>query len=418
MNKISKLIKQTGVSLVGIGIGIGSGEFILWPYIASLVGFNLIWGAVMGIIFQIILNIEIQRYSYVTKTTILDGAFKVSKLFGIWFILSTILGFGWPGFATSSATIISYIFNEYSLNLVYLSIFLLFISWSVLVFSKNVFLRIEKIFKIIIPISFIIITIIFINYFDIHVVSELISKISYDFNNIKISLSSIGLPIFLSGVVYAGSGGNLLLLQSFYINEKEDIFKNFKQSRKFQIFENIFIFGGLGLFTILMLSYLGFILTRDSIPGSNNLNFLFFQSEKISVDMGYIFSKLYLISGAFALFFVQLGVIDLLGKITSRIFTLIKKNELKSRGSYIVSVTFIVIFGMLLLLSGYDQPVWLIIVGSVFNSLAMSVLTGVTLFLNLKLSKDKRPSLLINISMVLITLFYLLFFLITIKDII
>ena len=40
-----KYWKYVGPGVVAGGVGLASGEFILWPYIASQVGLVLLWGA-------------------------------------------------------------------------------------------------------------------------------------------------------------------------------------------------------------------------------------------------------------------------------------------------------------------------------------------------------------------------------------
>ncbi len=37
-----------GPGVVGAGVGLASGEFILWPYVASQVGLVFLWGALVG----------------------------------------------------------------------------------------------------------------------------------------------------------------------------------------------------------------------------------------------------------------------------------------------------------------------------------------------------------------------------------
>jgi hypothetical protein len=55
------LWRIVGPGVVAAGVGISSGEFILWPYIASQVGLVLLWGALLGVVIQWFLNMEIER---------------------------------------------------------------------------------------------------------------------------------------------------------------------------------------------------------------------------------------------------------------------------------------------------------------------------------------------------------------------
>ena len=46
----ARLWPLIGPGVVAAGVGLASGEFVLWPYIASQVGLTLLWGAAIGII--------------------------------------------------------------------------------------------------------------------------------------------------------------------------------------------------------------------------------------------------------------------------------------------------------------------------------------------------------------------------------
>ena len=48
-----------GPGVVAAGVGLASGEFILWPYIASQVGLVFLWAAAIGIVTQWFINMEI-----------------------------------------------------------------------------------------------------------------------------------------------------------------------------------------------------------------------------------------------------------------------------------------------------------------------------------------------------------------------
>src|SRR5687767_12458376 len=62
-----------GPGIVAAGVGLASGEFILWPYVASQVGLVFLWGAVVGVFMQFFINMEIERYALATGETVLEG---------------------------------------------------------------------------------------------------------------------------------------------------------------------------------------------------------------------------------------------------------------------------------------------------------------------------------------------------------
>ena len=55
-----------GPGIIAAGVGLASGEFILFPYIASQVGLVFVWAAMVGLATQFVLNMEIERYTLAT----------------------------------------------------------------------------------------------------------------------------------------------------------------------------------------------------------------------------------------------------------------------------------------------------------------------------------------------------------------
>ena len=99
------LWRIVGPGIVAAGVGISSGEFILWPFIASQVGLVFLWAAVLGILTQLYLNMEIERYTLATGETALTGFNRSWKHWGLVFAVLVYVGNLWPGWALSSATL-------------------------------------------------------------------------------------------------------------------------------------------------------------------------------------------------------------------------------------------------------------------------------------------------------------------------
>ena len=107
-----KLSKLLGPSFILVGLGLGSGELILWPFLASKFGLGIMWGALLGITFQFFINMEVERYALVTGESVFVGlARKLKGISPVWFILSTLIPWMWPGIIASSATLIANIFG-------------------------------------------------------------------------------------------------------------------------------------------------------------------------------------------------------------------------------------------------------------------------------------------------------------------
>ncbi len=65
------LHRLIGPSVVLVGVGVASGEYILFPYIASKAGLVFLWAAVVGVAIQFFINMEIERYTLATGETAL-----------------------------------------------------------------------------------------------------------------------------------------------------------------------------------------------------------------------------------------------------------------------------------------------------------------------------------------------------------
>ena len=101
--------RLVGPGIVAGGVGLSSGEFVLWPYIASQVGLVLLWGALVGVVTQFFLNMEVERYTLATGETVLTGFNRFWRHWGLLFAVMGYFANLWPGWAISSATLTSYL---------------------------------------------------------------------------------------------------------------------------------------------------------------------------------------------------------------------------------------------------------------------------------------------------------------------
>ena len=91
------LRRLIGPSIILIGVGIASGEYILYPFIASQAGLVFLWAAVVGILVQFFINMEIERYTLATGETALGGFMRLWKPWGGILGAGAILATMWPG---------------------------------------------------------------------------------------------------------------------------------------------------------------------------------------------------------------------------------------------------------------------------------------------------------------------------------
>jgi hypothetical protein len=451
-NPIS-LRKLIGPSFVILALGLGSGEVILWPYLASNYGLGILWGAFLGITFQYIINMEIERYTLVTGESVFVGFYKLFKPILFWFIISTFIGFGLPGIVAASAQIISHVLGFESFKL--LAIFFLILIGMILSVGKTVYKMMESITKtiIIFGVPFILLLVILLSN-----PSDFVSAIKgfVGFGDGFIFLpKDIHIATFLAAFAYSGAGGNLNLTQSLYIKEKgygmgfysQKLFSLFSKNRDEEVkidgfdckeseeniskfkkwwrmisLEHIFIFWLVGLLSIILLMVLSFTTTYGIPSNKDGISFVFYESQIIGSILSPFFGSLFLLVLGVMLFQTQLGIMDSTSRIMSENFAIwkvFKKGQKTIKLSLVYSffVWAQIVFGIILFLFNIYEPKSLIITGAVINAFAMFVHTIFIFWLNTtKLPKSFKPSFIRKLLIIFIFSFFGIFSFIVLFD--
>ena len=211
--------KILGPSFILLGLGLGSGEIILWPYLTANYGLGLIWGAVVGITMQFFINMEVARYTLITGESVFVGwARTLGYLSPMWFIFSTLIPWMWPGIVASAARIMGAGLGMTETTL--LAVVMILMSGIVLTLGKVLYQTQETLQKwlIIIGVPFVL----GLSWF-------LASKSDWGqlFSGIigkgeGFWFLPVGVPMatFLAAMAYSGAGGNLNLGTSQNVKEK------------------------------------------------------------------------------------------------------------------------------------------------------------------------------------------------------
>ena len=94
--------KLAGPGAVMVGLSIGAGEIIVWPRIVAEYGSSMIWAAVVGVLLQMVLNIEVGRWTVATGETVYTGFARVWRGFGVVLILCNVFMWIAPGWGRAS----------------------------------------------------------------------------------------------------------------------------------------------------------------------------------------------------------------------------------------------------------------------------------------------------------------------------
>ncbi len=429
-----------GPSFIILGLGLGSGEFILWPYLTSNFGMGIIWGALLGITFQFFMNMEIERYALVRGESVFMGLARKVRLITFWFLLSTFIPWIWPGIVASSGTLIGHVFGIENVSLI--SVMLLICIGLILSLGPVLYKTVETLEKglILLGVPTIFILSIFLAKMNHWVdISKGIVGIG---NGYTFLPEGISIASFLAAFAYAGAGGNLNLAQSFYIREKgygmgkyagkitslltgkienvsltgttfdmsKENLQAFKQWWKNINIEHFLIFWLTGSITIILLSLLAYSTVYGLEGNKQGITFLITESKIIGHMLFPVAGTFFLLVGALTLFGTQLTVFDATSRIMAEntviaLYPQLKENHL--RRSYYCILWLQIIAGIIIFMNGFTQPLELLTLAAVMNAFAMFVHVGLTLWLNMtSLEKELRPSIFRITAMGLGFLFY------------
>ena len=428
-----------GPSFILLGLGLGSGEIILWPYLSSNYGLGIIWGIVVGVTMQFFINMEVERYALIYGESIFVGFARWLRWLPIWFAASTFLGFGWPGIGLAGATLLFHATDAVSVKIVGVLVFVAI--GAILSFGKILYKTVETLQKTLVLFGtpfILILTFYFASRADW---SAFFSGLMGFGTNYHFLPAGISVASFLAALTYSGAGGNLNLAQSFYVRDKgygmgaysqkignlltaaadsthirltgstfpltsANLTKFFAWWKAVNL-EHFFIFWLLGLVTMLMLSLLAYS-TTHTLPGnSEGINFVLNEASALA-PLG----TLFLLVTGLMLSATQLTVLD----STSRIIT---ENVLLTSGNHTARVSKLyytvlwlhIAFGILVMLSGFTQPRELITLGAIINAFSMFVYTGLIFYLNnFRLPHPLRPSLWRNLALTATFMFLSFFF--------
>ena len=431
--------KLLGPSFILLGLGLGSGELVLWPYLTSNFGMGIIWAAVLGVAMQFFMNMEIERYTLARGESIFVGFARLWRVFPFWFILSTLIPWIWPGIIAASAVLFSEIFRIPS-NL--LAICLLVFIGLILTLGPVLY-KTQEFFQksiLIFGTPFILLLVFLLAKLpDWQVLASGVFNFGY---------IPAGIPIasFLAAIAYAGAGGNLNLAQSFYIKEKgygmgkyagritslltgrsENVdivgtafrpegeeLSRFKKWWRLINLEHGIIFWFIGTLTIVLLAFLAYM-TAFGRGGANDISFIISEAATLGQRTFPLIGRVFLVVAGLMLFSTQLGVMDTTSRILTENLTLTSERFFPAssiRRNFYIFLWLQIVLGIVVILSGFNQPLVLLTLAAVLNAAAMFVHIGATLILNLSsLEKPIRPGI-FRISMMAVAFAFFGYFLI------
>ena len=438
------LRRYLGASVILTATALGSGELVLWPYITTQVGPGLIWLAVVGITLQYFLNMEVERYTLVTGETAVTGFSRLWLPWGVLFVAGAILPNLWPGWASSGATVFTFIFDlSDSAVPIVATIFLLSIGLAITV-SPVIYQMLEKVEGLMVALILVFVVAAIVLATKGSAWAAVVTEAPRGAAELPAVVTQLGAASLFGAIVFAGAGGANNLVQSNYIRDKgmgmgqripnivspitgqevaapsigymvprtEENERRWKQWWRIANQEQLVTFWFIGALLLVALSVLVYS-TVGVDPGlESELSFLQAEGQALGDLIAPWFMTAFYVAGFLMLFSTNIGVVDYVSRLAgdSLKVTFLKENAFWSESKiYITVVWIMIVVGSAIIWTGI-KPVVLLVISSAGGGFVMAFYSVLVIMINRRFLPEftrlkgwRLP------VMVLVALFYVAF---------
>jgi hypothetical protein len=393
------LRRMIGPSLILAGLALGSGEYILWPYITYKSQFVFLWACLLGVGTQYFMNMEISRWTLATGETAITGFVRLNRSLAGVFLIFNILPWIIPAWSKGAAEIVSWLIwppGEEGLTGPYvtpLAIGGLFFCGVILTLGPVIYETIERIQMVLVTLIMIIVVGLAV-WLAVGRPDAVVTQIT--------SVVTLGAPQFippidkeitpallLGALAFAGAGGTLNLGQSNYIKDKgygmgryigritspitgreepiSEVGYHFpltdENLARWRIwwrragtehFVNFFLTCVICLVLLTLISYIVFYdeqgnLRSGSEKYSENISFVWAEANHLARMVGPAAKLLFLVMGVAILFTTEFGVLDAASRISCDVLkvTWLRESRFWSESR----LYYVFLWGMILLAS-------------------------------------------------------------------
>ena len=451
------LVKMMGPGIVMAGLAIGSGELIMWPWITSIVGAQLLWAAAIGIFLQLWINIEIGRWSIVTGESPFTGMVRVIKTIVYVWVFMIVVGKFLPGWARETGIALrDLIFGPGHSSPPWAWTALVFAAVAAILFGpKVIYKAVERsiMFLIVVIVVGLIYVVWEIGSMDLFMAMwDGVTNI-FDFPDFPVPVfaddgsirDELSFSRFFGAVVFAGAGGLGNLYYAYYLREKgigmgarmptlmsaahkhetkemdtgylypetEENQKRFRDWFRYVVTDQVLFFWLLGSFTMFLFIFgaLAVLHPIGLVPDRGSL--VWDLASILEESMGTSGRYLFLVVGMAALFSTQLGGVDGGSRIFSDLlhtnFKFGKWFKLEQWYLILVSTTMIIGTFSVWFFEQYDiAGLDFLFISALIGGFAMAVYVPLLLYMNLTyLPKSARPGWINIFFMVIASAMYI-----------
>ena len=451
------LVKMMGPGIVMAGLAIGSGELIMWPWITSIVGAQLLWAAAIGIFLQLWINIEIGRWSIVTGESPFTGMVRVIKTIVYVWVFMIVVGKFLPGWARETGIALrDLIFGPGHSSPPWVWTAIVFAAVAAILFGpKVIYEAVERsiMFLIVVIVVGLIYVVWEIGSMDLFMAMwDGVTNI-FDFPDFPVPVfaddgsirDELSFSRFFGAVVFAGAGGLGNLYYAYYLREKgigmgarmptlmsaahkhetkemdtgflypetEENQKRFRDWFRYVVTDQVLFFWLLGSFTMFLFIFgaLAVLHPIGLVPDRGSL--VWDLASILEESMGTSGRYLFLVVGMAALFSTQLGGVDGGSRIFSDLlhtnFKFGKWFKLEQWYLILVSTTMIIGTFSVWFFEQYDiAGLDFLFISALIGGFAMALYVPLLLYMNLThLPKSARPGWINIFFMVIASAMYI-----------
>jgi hypothetical protein len=404
------LRKVLGPSVILVGVGIATGEYILWPYISSQVGLVFMWAVPLGVLMQYFINMEVERYTLATGETAVAGFIRMWKPLGIVMCACALIPNIWPAWAVSSSTVLTFLVGGGNANTIALCALLaigLTLTISPVVYKTLESIEFVKIGAVLVFLA----------------VAVLVAIGASDWGDTGDAVTHFGqfpgeleIALILGAFAFAGAGGTNNLVQSNWIRDKgfgmgryaprivspvtgeeeaapatgvtfRPTRENMRRWNRWWSVANkeqFFAFFVIGTLTIIVFSMVAYSTVYGQDLGED-LDFIQGEGNALKDSVGAWFGSFFWAIGALSLFAASIGIADYVSRLVADVLKVGYLRESKRWSEsriYSLVVWTIVLFGVAMIAAGFDQPLVLTVLAASLSGVVMFIYSGLLIALN------------------------------------
>jgi hypothetical protein len=380
----------------------------------------MLWAALVGVSLQFFINMEVERWTLATGETAIAGFARLWKPWGAIMAIAAFISIVWPGWATSGATVLGFIFGLSTAGATWVAIGVMIAIGITLTVAPVVYNAVEKIESVKVVAVFIFLIIVLAVGISARAWGDVGKVVTGFGTGLGTIPGGLDTALVLGAIAFAGAGGVGNLAQSNWIRDKgfgmgahiphivspvtgEDVAVAATGNMVRQDETNLRRFWGwwrvgnieqlvtfwvvtiLSIFSFSMLAYS--TVFERKLPSGGGLSFIKVMNTAVSQTVGGWFGTLFLVIGGLGLLLTALANVDYVGRVIADVLKtlhLAGSTRWTESRLYFAFVWGMVAIGIVILLAGFSQPLVLLVVSSALSGVIMFVYSMLLIQLNRK----------------------------------